>query len=128
MTENQNLQLDTPQEPVSPTPEKKKMGKAELICTIIFLVITVAAVGFFGYYYVITVIDMIAGGDLAALGFAFAFAYNLYFNSIVVVALTIFCIVMKSVFKRAKIPFIALMVDVGLYVLFVLTYLIVTIT
>ena len=76
---DENKEVLTEEQTAPEQPQKKKMGKAELVCTIIFLVITVAAVGFFGYTYFSAYISALAGNQDAGWGVAFSFIYNLYF-------------------------------------------------
>lgn len=122
---DENKELLTEEQTAPEQPQKKKMGKAELVCTIIFLVIAGAAIAFFGFYYGWGVIAMIDSPSNGVLAFAITFALNIQYNSIALVALIIYFIVLRIKFKNTKLPFIALMVEVGLYSLYFLTWIIV---
>ena len=121
---NENKEILTEEQTAPEQPQKKKMGKAELICTIIFLVVAGAAIAFFGFYYVNSVIAVFTH-ESGALAFVFAFVINIQYNSAVVVALIIYFVVLRIKFKKIKLPFIALMVEVGLYSLYFLTWIVI---
>ena len=122
---DENKELLTEEQTAPEQPQKKKMGEAELVCNIIFLVIAGAAIAFFGFFYGLGVISMIDSPSNGAFGFAITFVLNVRYNSIALVALIIYFIVLRIKFKNTKLHFNALMVVVGLYSLYFLTYIIV---
>lgn len=85
---------------------------AEKIWTVVYLVVVAVGFCFFGYLLISSLISLFAGNGLAAVALI---VYNCYINSAVVVVLAVAFFVIRGVYKRAKLPLIALLAYVALY-------------
>lgn len=92
--------------------KRRPYTKFEKAWTIIYLVAAAVDFCFFAYLLISSLISIFSGSGLVAV---VLIIYNCYINSIVLVALTVAFFIIRGVYKRAKLPLVALLTCVSLY-------------